>query len=275
MPTTITAISTQVFANRCGDNLLNKNLSFNLPFAANVASGSGTASTSTDIAYSGGRSLYVNNLSTTFPIVVNGGGTNWYNDYTGSYVLGTSAVQQFSIFNSMGSGRVLTGRLNIYVDAVLVYILEFTTESHSCWETFYAPIALYGNYDYSFELDNDPDEAESIECYLGGIKLEIDDKRSNMPSPYTGYVPKEFVLSEAVNVPSIADGDSYTYTATLTGAVVGDYVQVTYPAALLTAGLIIGQPIVTAANTVSFLIYNNTGGAVDPASGTYTFKIVR
>jgi hypothetical protein len=36
----------------------------------------------------------------------------------------------------------------------------------------------------------------------------------------------------------------------------------------------VSYPIVTDTNEVSFLIHNHTGGAIDPASGLYTFKIV-
>jgi len=83
MPTTIQAVKTEVFANRCGDNLLNKNLTFDLPFSANIVSGSGTANTSTDITYSGARSLFLNNLSATEPLVVSGGWRLCTNDLSG------------------------------------------------------------------------------------------------------------------------------------------------------------------------------------------------
>jgi hypothetical protein len=49
----------------------------------------------------------------------------------------------------------------------------------------------------------------------------------------------------------------------------------TYPAELITLGAVVSYPIVTDTNEVSFLIHNHTGGAIDPASGLYTFKIVR
>jgi len=88
-------------------------------------------------------------------------------------------------------------------------------------------------------------------------------------------VPKEIIITEAIDVANITDATTVTVTATVTGALVGDYVQMTYPVALITAGLEVGYPIVTASDTVKFTIRNNTGGAVNPASANYTFKIIR
>lgn len=183
MPTTIQAVETQVFANRCGDNILNRNLTFDEPFSANIVSGAGVANTSTDVVFSGKRSLYVNNLDSSDTLIINGGGINWHNDFTGSYILGTNAVQQFSVYNSNGVGTTITGRLNVYFDSYLIYIIEFssTGTTSASWQTFYATLPFNSNFDYSFELDALP---EGCECYLDGIKLEIDDKNSNVPTPY-------------------------------------------------------------------------------------------
>jgi len=273
MPTTIQAVKTEVFANRCGDNLLNKNLTFDLPFSANIVSGSGVANTSTDITYSGARSLYINNLDATDTLVISGGGTNWYNDYTGSYVLGVNSVLQFSVYNSNGLPQMATGRVRVFFDTFEIYTIEFSSETAGQWETFYATIPFNQNIDFIIELD--ATNVAGTECYFDGLKWELDDKNSNNPSPYTGYVPKEFFTSLTIDVPSITSNDYATVTATLTGAIVGDYVQMTYPAELITLGLVVSVPIVTADDEIKFLVHNHSGGAINPASGTYTFKITR
>jgi len=275
MATIRQAVSTLIFANRCGDNLLNKALTFDAPFSATVVSGTGVANTSTDVVYSGGRSLYVNNLSTTDPLIINGGSA-WYNDFTGSYVLGEETLFQFSIFNSMGSPNVATGRFRVFYEALEVYTIEFETTLFGAWETFFVNLPLYQNYDFRFELDNDPSEAEATEIYLDGIKLEIDDKNINMPTPYTTYVPKEFNLTETIDVPSISGNDFEIVTVTFTGAKVGDLVNiVSFPDELNTLGLIISNVKVTADDEIKFIISNVSGGAHNPASGNYSFKIVR
>jgi hypothetical protein len=66
---------------------------------------------------------------------------------------------------------------------------------------------------------------------------------------------------------SIADGAAATTTLTVTGAAVGDP-AVAALSTLTAAGSITITARVTAANTVSVTIRNNSGGAVDPASGT-------
>lgn len=272
MPATVRqTVQTQVFGNRCGDNLLNKCLTFDAVYSANVVSGAGFGNTSTDIVYSGQRSLYVKNLSATDTLVLSGGGTNWVNDYTGTYISGEGAVFQFSVYNI--SGVPITGRFRVFTGSIEVYVLEFTSipvSGSEAWQTFYSTIPFYDNYDFIFELDS-----PEAEMYLDGIKLEIDDKQNNDPTPYTGYVPKEVTSTNTIDIPSIADGTTTTVTATLTGAIVGDYVRMVEPIALINAGLEVGRPVVTAPNEIKFTVRNNTGGAANPAIGLFNFKIVR
>jgi hypothetical protein len=71
---------------------------------------------------------------------------------------------------------------------------------------------------------------------------------------------------------SIASGAGETSpNVTVTGAALGDYVQVAAPGSL--QGLI-AQAYVTAANTVAIRLSNLTGGAVDLGSGTWKARVV-
>lgn len=65
---------------------------------------------------------------------------------------------------------------------------------------------------------------------------------------------------------SIADSAFTSTTVTVTGAVVGDTVNVGFSNAVPAGALLVGA--VTAANTVTVTLFNKTGGAVDLASGT-------
>lgn len=76
--------------------------------------------------------------------------------------------------------------------------------------------------------------------------------------------------SVTVNPASIAAGAVGETTVTITGVQVGDLVQL-IPPTTLEAGLVIGQPFVSAADTVKFRMINGTGGAVDAASGSWTY----
>jgi hypothetical protein len=74
---------------------------------------------------------------------------------------------------------------------------------------------------------------------------------------------------------SIAAGAQELETVTIPGVVVGDTVVIN-PAAALTAGLIApGYVRVSAPNTVIFSIENNSAGAIDQASGTWYFTVLR
>ena len=76
--------------------------------------------------------------------------------------------------------------------------------------------------------------------------------------------------SETWDAGSIADGDEEMEEITVTGAALGDFVDVSHSLdnadLTLTAG-------VSAANTVTVVVANNTGGAIDLASGTLTVLV--
>jgi len=61
-------------------------------------------------------------------------------------------------------------------------------------------------------------------------------------------------------------------TVTVTGAVLGDGVNVTPPAAAAAQGVIY-DGVVTSANTVTIYPKNITAGAIDPASGTFSVEV--
>ena len=77
--------------------------------------------------------------------------------------------------------------------------------------------------------------------------------------------------SATVDPASIADGDEIAGEITVTGAALGDFVLASFSvdvADLVVAGA------VTAANTVTYSILNNTGGAIDLASGTLRVRVL-
>lgn len=71
---------------------------------------------------------------------------------------------------------------------------------------------------------------------------------------------------------SIADGDEEVTEITVTGAALGDFVQVSF--SLDVADLTLTAQV-TAANTVTAQLSNNTGGAIDLASGTLTVRVYK
>ena len=77
--------------------------------------------------------------------------------------------------------------------------------------------------------------------------------------------------SDTWNPSSIASGESTTLAmASVTGAALGDFVEASF--SLDISGLTL-TAYVSAANTVTVVLANNTAGAVDLASGTITVRV--
>jgi hypothetical protein len=70
--------------------------------------------------------------------------------------------------------------------------------------------------------------------------------------------------------PSIAAAGTTTTTVTVTGAALGDFADASFSLSL--AGLVV-TAYVSAANTVTVVFFNPTGGAVDLASGTLRARV--
>lgn len=77
--------------------------------------------------------------------------------------------------------------------------------------------------------------------------------------------------SDTWDAASIADGDMESVDVTVTGAALGDFVLVSLGVDTEDLGLV---GAVTAADTVTVTLLNNTGGAVDLASTTVSVKVI-
>lgn len=88
-----------------------------------------------------------------------------------------------------------------------------------------------------------------------------------------GNVSGITVLTATVDLGSVAANTTEEETATITGVRAGDYVAVMKSD--LDAGILLGTCRVTAADTVAIQVTNPTGSAVDAASETMTFLVVR
>ena len=82
-----------------------------------------------------------------------------------------------------------------------------------------------------------------------------------------------FTGSATYDAPSIAAGGTTTTTVTVTGAALGDYVS-SVSLGISSAGLVI-TGYVSAANTVTVVLYNPTAGAIDLASTTLSIEVMK
>lgn len=85
-------------------------------------------------------------------------------------------------------------------------------------------------------------------------------------------VPTRFSGSATYNPPSLANGASTTTNVTVTNAALGDAAQAAFSLSL--QGIAIAASV-TAANTVTVTLTNNTGGTLDIANGTLFAWAVR
>lgn len=74
---------------------------------------------------------------------------------------------------------------------------------------------------------------------------------------------------------SVAAGAVSSQTFTLQGAMPGDSVTLNPPPAGLTTGLLFSQPRISAANQVTVVFFNTTGGALNEPSGNWHYSLTR
>jgi hypothetical protein len=81
------------------------------------------------------------------------------------------------------------------------------------------------------------------------------------------------VYSQSIDVASVAANTSAEQTFTVTGLATTDKVFVIKPS--LSAGLVIGNARVSAANTLAVTFGNLTASPIDPAAEAYTIVAIR
>ena len=109
---------------------------------------------------------------------------------------------------------------------------------------------------------------DSLVCDTGGITISTAASGITLNGVTITVVGE---ASETYDAGSIADGDEEVGELTVTGAALGDYCLVSH--SIDVADLAI-TAAVTAANTVTYQLLNNTGGAIDLASGTVKVLVI-
>lgn len=92
-------------------------------------------------------------------------------------------------------------------------------------------------------------------------------------STIPGNVAGISIVRATVDLGSVAANTSEEETATVTGVKVGDFVVCMDSA--LEAGQVVANARVSAADTVTLQVINTTAGAINAASKTMTFLVVR
>lgn len=259
------------------DNLLTYFCNFNNSHTWNIVEGSENASVSSDLsgenAYAGRGSVMVN-FTDNREVIFDTGGSEMLTtvledgDYTLSYAVKKSDDTSAIAFT-----------VNMYVNGVLQPNNTITQDLFDSggfvngqWNVYFQNVNLEQGDVLEFQFVAQSDTTD-CKLWIDGLKLEILNRGTKFPSIYTEAKPIEINSSQIIDIPSIASNSSVIATATVTGAKVGMFVNINYPSALITDELIIGVPIVSATNTVSFVVHNHSGGSINPTSGTFKFRV--
>jgi hypothetical protein len=195
---------------------------------------------------------------------------------TGNYILSYA-------FDKSDENSDILFTVEMYVNAVLQPdntiqqdLFDSSGFVNGQWNTYFQNVYLESGdvVDFVFKAQSD-----TTACYLyfDRMKLEINDKGNSFPTIYT-EAPLDVIEEEnTLTVGTIANNETITVTASLTGCTLTDnYVVMKYPSELNDLGLVVGYPSVYADNVVKFAIHNQSGGSVTPtADSIYNFKVVR
>lgn len=260
-------------------NLLPIVANFNDNFTWNKVSGesSATITNTQGRVYAGNKSVEIA-FTGTDEIVFNRGDSSMevFIEKTGEYIL------SYRFFKSDPTANI-TFKVNVYVNGVLYpdNIIEqnlYSTNGFTdgVWNAYTQVLNLNDSdiIDFSFSVESD---TTGHQLHFDGMSLLYNDRELSPLNVYreVEVISREIETTVTIDVPSISSNGYYVLTTPLIDAAIGDYIQMTYPAELITLGLTVGVPIVTNVNEVSCLIHNHTGGSVDPSSGEYKFKTIK
>lgn len=265
---------------RYSDNLLNSFCNFNSVHSWNKVSGGsnvGIIENSTQNKYAGLRAIKIPFIGTS-ECIFNAGGSQMQQTITksGLHLLSCRFYKE-----NVNTEVIL--KLQMYVNGNLLPQNEIEQSLSSAfgfvdsqWNTFYQEVNLeVGDVvDFAFSVQAD---TVGFNLYIDGLKLEKNDRNLNVPSVYS-EVPIEVVEQEnTLLIPIINAGSSYIVTFVLPNAKLGtDYIVMKYPNSLITQGLLVGTPTLTADGVGKFIIFNPTGSnstAINDA--IFKFKVVK
>ena len=140
------------------------------------------------------------------------------------------------------------------------------------WLTYQAIAYVAAEHDVRLQMFLDTNGAASSDdiIYIDRVDLWVIDPLSLFDLP---KVIDRLTGAKTYDPPNLTNGSSDDTTVTVTGARQGDYVMVSFDQINANGWELVGQ--VTANDTVSTRLTNNTGGAVNLGSGTLRATILR
>jgi len=261
------------------ENVLTKYWTFNDDLTWNVVSGgaNGVSENSNSGAVYAGNKSILTTFTDTGVLIIDAGGTDGdvTINKTGNYILSYRLTKDdVDATIDVGVYMYVNGILQTYNKFEQTLFTDNDGYIDEIWNCYFQYCSLEEDDVVTFQFDFQCDTV-GTKLYFDGLKLELVDRELGLPSYYLEPLPIIIENSQTIDVGSIGSNASVIVSATVTGAKLGDYVQMIYPVDLVSEDLTVGYPIVTATDTVGFVIHNKTGGSINPDSGTFTFKIVR
>jgi hypothetical protein len=166
---------------------------------------------------------------------------------------GASAASSFQATTNGGGVvmRMHSAAHSIWPDTGIVYTDSVTSGGLVLGTGMSAPVAFYTN------------NTERVRISDTGLRVGTGGTHTDLIVSATG----------TVDYGSIAAGAEATLTITVTGAATGDSVSLGW-GAVLPDGIVVKQYWVSASNTVSIRVRNETAGAIDPASQTVRATVI-
>lgn len=140
------------------------------------------------------------------------------------------------------------------------------------WMLAFQNLNLEAGQELTFAILATNNEGAGRFLYIDSFSLQKDINNVGYPYIYTEAQPELIEQSNTIDIGSIGGNSAVTITTTVTGVTVGDVIAMAYPSELIDLGLEVNTPIVTAPNTVKFIVRHHGGGSVNLASGTFKFK---
>jgi hypothetical protein len=192
---------------------------------------------------------------------------------TGYYILSVRIY-----IPTLYSSGVIYGKISQYLNSSATdfdYSNQNPQFIHGQWNTLSQVVYAEKDDVFTHDIKLQSDTLGS-RIYFGGFDIKLDDRGLQGVTPfYSEPHNPTYTQTNVIDVPSISSNSSYEVTTELIGAKVGDLVGLIYPSELITLGLSVTTPLVTANDEVKFIIHNHSGSSENPASGSYTLKTIK
>jgi len=259
-------------------NLVTKFWQFNDNFSYNTVSGgsNGVANNNQERAYEGDKSLLVT-FTGAGEYIFNTGGTetNFEIPRDGWYLF------SFAFWKENVNASV-DYTIQVYANGVADDDKSIVQTLHNTngfvdgqWNTYFQFIYFNEGDIVSADFTVQTSNWSGTKVYLDGVMVNLNDRNLTIPPIYQKPEPTIIEVEAIIDLGSISANGSVEYEVTMQGVLEGDFIWPSYPIELIDLGLVVAVPTVSEPNKIKFLVHNKSGGAINPASGSYKFLAYR